>query len=185
MNEEPRPHLEPPISARDHAAGPESAPVTLVEYGDYECPHCGRAYPIVKALQERLGDRLRFVFRNFPITSSHPHAEHAAEAAEAAATQGPFWEMHDALFEHQRALDDSHLLQYAVTIGLEPSRFERDLTSHKFAHRVREDFMSGVHSGVNGTPTFFINGERYDDSWDFDSLLEAVESARRTHSMLK
>jgi protein-disulfide isomerase len=111
-------HLTPPVGERDHSQGPADAPVTLVEYGDYECPSCGQAYPIVKALQERLGARLRFVFRNFPLTNAHPHAEHAAEAAEAAAAQGRFWEMHDRLYERQRALDDAHLARHAADIGL-------------------------------------------------------------------
>src|SRR5262249_40759922 len=104
--------LTQPVSERDHIQGPDSAPVTLVEYGDYECPYCGQAYPIVKEVQQRLGDRLRFVFRNFPLTNAHPHAEHAAEAAEAAGAQGQFWEMHDSLYEHQSALDDAHLEEY-------------------------------------------------------------------------
>src|SRR5262245_21635746 len=103
------PHLTPPVGERDHAQGPADASVTLVEYGDFECPYCGQAYPIVKALQRRLGDRLRFVFRNFHLTNAHPHAEHAAEAAEAAGAQDRYWQMHDRLYEHQRALDDSHL----------------------------------------------------------------------------
>ena len=180
MNDDSLPHLDPPASTRDHSAGSEDAPVTLVEYGDFECPYCGRAYPIVKKIQERLGDRLRFIFRNFPITNSHPHAEHAAEAAEAAARQGRFWEMHDTLFEHQRALDDRHLVQYASAIGLDATDFEKELTTHVFARRVREDFMSGVRSGVNGTPTFFLNGRRHDEPWDFETLLRAVESAARS-----
>jgi protein-disulfide isomerase len=117
--------------------------VTLVEYGDYECPYCGRAYPILKAIQERMAGRLRFVFRNFPITSNHPHAQHAAEAAEAADAQGRFWEMHDTLYENQHALKDADLIGYAATLGLDTERFEQDLTRHVFRERVREDFLSG------------------------------------------
>jgi len=166
--------LNPPVTDRDHAQGSAQAALTLVEYGDYECPHCGRAHPIVKEVQRRLGPELRFVFRNFPLAEMHPHAQHAAEAAEAAGGQGRFWEMHDALFEHQRSLDDRHLVQYAQTIGLDPQRFQQDLTSHTYAGRVREDFRSGVRSGVNGTPTFFINGVRHDDSWDIETLTEAL-----------
>src|SRR6476646_7201477 len=113
-----------PVSERDHIQGPADAPVTLVEYGDYECPHCGRAYPVVKAIQRHFGRRLRFVFRNFPLAEAHPHAAHAAEAAEAAAAQGRFWEMHDSLFEHQQALDDRHLVEYAGALGLDTSRLE-------------------------------------------------------------
>ena len=158
-------------------AGLAPAPVTLVQYGDYECPYCGAAYPIVKEIQQRLGDRLRFVFRNFPITTAHPHAELAAEAAEAAGAQGKFWEMHDALFEHQRALDDGHLEGYAGAVGLDVERFDREMEDRVYAGRVREDFMSGVRSGVNGTPTFFINGRRHDDSYDLETLLAAIEAA--------
>jgi protein-disulfide isomerase len=169
--------LAVPVSARDHADGPADAPVTLVEYGDYECPHCGRAYPIVKQIQEQMGDRLRFVFRNFPLAQLHPHAQHAAEAAEAAAVQGKFWEMHDALFEHQRALDDAHLVGLARTLELDVPRFSAELTAHAHQRRVRDDFMSGVRSGVNGTPTFFINGRRHDDSWDIETLRDALESS--------
>lgn len=166
-----------PVGPRDHAQGSEAAPVTLVEYGDYECSHCGRAYPIVKAVQARLGERLRFVFRNFPLRTIHPHAEHAAEAAEAAGQHGRFWEMHDTLFEHQSALDDRHLGQYAAAIGLDRGQFDLDLRGGTYAARVREDFTSGVRSGVNGTPTFFINGRRYDGAWDEAPLAEALEKA--------
>jgi protein-disulfide isomerase len=135
------------------------------------------AYPIVKELQERLGDRLRFVFRNFPLSTMHPHAEHAAEAAETAGAHGKFWEMHDALYENQGALADDDLVQYASALGLDRSRFTSELGKHSQAARVREDFMSGARSGVNGTPTFFINGVRHDDAFDLDTLLKAMEAA--------
>jgi protein-disulfide isomerase len=168
-----------PISEeRDHIAGPAGAPVTLVEYGDYECPYCGAAYPIVKEVQARMGDTLRFVFRNFPITTSHPHAEQAAEAAEAAAVQGRFWQMHDHLYEHQRRLTDPDLHQYAEEVALDVDRFDSELAEHVHEQRVREDFMSGVRSGVNGTPTFYINGRRHDDSYDAETLLAALERAK-------
>jgi protein-disulfide isomerase len=167
-----------PVSdERDHVQGPADAPVTLVEYGDYECPYCGAAYPIIKEVQARMGERLRFVFRNFPITSSHPHAEQAAESAEAAAAQGRFWEMHDLLYENQKRLRDQDLHGYAKQLGLDVDRFDRELAEHVHAARVREDFMSGVRSGVNGTPTFYIDGVRYDDSYDLDTLLAALERA--------
>jgi protein-disulfide isomerase len=170
--------LTVPVSdERDHVQGSADAPVTLVEYGDYECPYCGAAYPIVKEVQARLGQRLRFVFRNFPITTSHPHAEHAAEAAEAAAAQGWFWEMHDHLYEHQRHLEDADLHAYAEQVGLDVGRFDEELAGHAHAERVHEDFMSGVRSGVNGTPTFYINGKRHDSSYDVDTLLAALKSA--------
>jgi protein-disulfide isomerase len=167
-----------PVSEeRDHIQGSGDAFVTLVEYGDYECPYCGAAYPIVKEVQAQMGDRLRFVFRNFPITTSHPHAEQAAEAAEAADAQGRFWEMHDHLYEHQRHLEDDSLHGYAADLGLDVERFDGELAQHVHEARVREDFMSGVRSGVNGTPTFYINGVRHDDSYDPETLLAALERA--------
>ena len=162
---------------RDHIQGPADAAVTLVEYGDYECPYCGAAYPIVKELQARMGDGLRFVFRNFPITTSHPHAEQAAEAAEAGAAQGRFWEMHDLLYENQTQLRDQDLHAYAEQLGIDVERFDKDLAEHVHAPRVREDFMSGVRSGVNGTPSFYVNGTRHDDSYDLETLLAALERA--------
>ena len=174
MTDRDQGRLSLPVTDRDHAQGSAEAAVTLVEYGDYECPHCGHAHPIVKEVQRRLGAKLRFVFRNFPLAEMHPHAQHAAEAAEAAAGQERFWEMHDTLFEHQRSLEDRHLVQYAQTLGLDAQRFLQDLTSHTYAGRVREDFRSGVRSGVNGTPTFFINGVRHDDSWDIETLTDAL-----------
>jgi protein-disulfide isomerase len=167
----------PVIEDRDHIQGPAAAAVTLVEYGDYECPYCGAAYPIIKQVQARMGERLRFVFRNFPITTSHPHAGQAAEAAEAAAAQGRFWPMHDVLFENQRHLGDRDLRGYAETLGLDVQRFDQELAGHVHAARVQEDFMSGVRSGVNGTPTFYINGARHDDSYELETLLAAVERA--------
>jgi protein-disulfide isomerase len=167
-----------PVSEdRDHIQGPAEAAVTLVEYGDYECPYCGAAYPIIKEVQERMAERLRFVFRNFPITTSHPHAEQAAEAAEAAAAQGRFWQMHDVLYENQQRLGDEDLRAYAEQLGLEVGPFDQELNEHMHAERVREDFMSGVRSGVNGTPTFYINGARYDDSYDRETLLAALDRA--------
>jgi protein-disulfide isomerase len=155
-----------PIDKRDHVRGPSDAAITLVEYGDYECPHCGRAYPAVKAIQEQLGDKLRFVFRNFPLAQLHPHAELAAETAEAAAAQGKFWEMHGALFEHQRAFELEDLVGYASQLGLDAKRIVHDLERRVHRARVEEDFISGARSGVNGTPTFFINGVRFDGDWN-------------------
>lgn len=167
-----------PVSEdRDHIQGSADTRVTLVEYGDYECPYCGEAYPIVKDIQERMGEQLRFVFRNFPITTSHPHAEQAAEAAEAAGAQGRFWKMHDHLYENQRHLRDDDLRSYADALDLELDLFVKELSEHVHADRVHEDFMSGVRSGVNGTPTFFINGLRHDDSYEFETLLSALQRA--------
>ena len=171
------PTLKPPVGPKDHLQGPPDAPVTLVEYGDYECPYCGEAYPVVKALQERLGDQICFVFRNFPLAQAHPHAEEAAEAAEAAASQGKFWEMHDLLYENQDALEPEDLVKYARALKLELPRFVLEIREHVYKERVREDFRSGVRSGVNGTPTFFINGVRHNGPFDLRSLLAAIEEA--------
>jgi len=178
MSTQWEPRLTLPVADdRDHVQGPADAAVTLLEYGDYECPFCGAAYPIVKQVQETMGERLRFVFRNFPITTAHPHAEQAAEAAEAAAAQGQFWPMHDLLYENQRHLETDDLIAYASRLGLDVPRFQRELAHHVHAARVREDFMSGVRSGVNGTPTFYIDGERYEGSYDAEPLLDALKQA--------
>ncbi len=163
-----------PRPKRDHIQGPIDAPIALVEYGDYECPYCGQAYPIVKAIQERLGDRLCFAFRNFPLANSHPHAEHAAEAAEAADAQGKFWEMHDLLYENQEALADENLAEYAQALDLDARRLIGEVLSGAHMSRVREDVQSGARGGVNGTPSFFINGVRHDGAPSFDSLLAAL-----------
>ena len=172
------PTLTMPVSDdRDHIQGPGDAPVTLVEYGDYQCPFCGAAYPILKDVQARMADRLRFVFRNFPISTSHPNAELAAEAAEAAAVQGRFWEMHDLLYENQDRLGGEDLHVYAERLGLDLETFDSELAGHAYTARVREDFMSGVRSGVNGTPTFYLNGSRYDGSYEAETLLAALEQA--------
>ncbi len=163
-----------PVGDRDHVQGPAEAPVTLVEYGDYECPYCRAAVPIVQELQQLLGDHLRFVFRHFPLTREHPHAQHAAEVAEAAGAQGKFFEMHASLFEHQETLEDEHLRQLATDLGLDIARFGRELDAHAHAERVREDFESGVRSGARGTPTFFLDDDRYDGLIGVRQLLAAV-----------
>lgn len=170
--------LTPPVNERDHAAGPPTAPLTLVEYGDLECPYCRQAFPIVKQLQQQLGKDLRFVFRHFPLTKVHAHAQHAAEAAEAAGAQGAFWQMHDRLFERQFALDDEHLIEYATELGLDADRLGGALAAGSYRGKVRDDFRGGVQSGVNGTPTFFINGVRHQGGYDLDTLLTALEAAR-------
>jgi protein-disulfide isomerase len=172
-----RAKLMVPVSDRDHVQGPTDAPVTLVEYGDFECPYCAAAQVIVKQVQEIMGDQLRFVFRHFPLTQIHPYAEHASEASEAAGAQGQFWEMHDVLYANQPSLDSLHLVMYAEELGLEAKRFVRELEEGIYRERVRGDFLSGVRSGVNGTPAFFIEGVRYDGSWDLSPLVEALESA--------
>jgi protein-disulfide isomerase len=169
----------------DHSIGPTDAPVTLVEYGDYQCPHCYRAHPIVTAIRKRLGAKLRFVFRNFPMAELHPEAMHAAEAAESVGVHGgasAYWAMHDAIYEHQQdsydALDDAHLVRYAAKAGADPKSVQRDLDDETFASGVRAEFMGGLRSGVNGTPTFFINGVRFDGNWaNVDDFLSALETA--------
>jgi protein-disulfide isomerase len=173
-----RPMLALPVSdQRDHVQGPETAIVTLVEYGDYECSYCGKAYPVMKELRRRFADQMRLVFRNFPLAQIHPHAQAAAEAAEAASAQGRFWEMHDLLYERQNALEDEDLMSYAGELRLDLGRFEMELAREVHAERIREDFMSGVRSGVNGTPTFFINGRRHDGGYNLQSLSEAILAA--------
>jgi protein-disulfide isomerase len=167
--------LTPPVSKRDHAQGRDDAPVTLVEYGDYQCPYCGAAYPEVKRVQKALGKRLRFVFRNFPLTQAHPYALIAAEAAEAAALHGKFWEMHDLIYENQADLEPDILPAWAEKVGLDLDEFGTAIQQGVVTKRIKEDRMSGIRSGVNGTPSFFINGTRYDGTPDYDSLLAAVE----------
>lgn len=163
-----------PDPERDHIQGPPTATLMLLEYGDFQCPYCGAAYPIVKEVQKLLDGRLCFAFRNFPLTNIHPHAEHAAEAAESAGAQGKYWEMHDALFENQTALRDENVAQYAAQLGLDARRLMGQVVSGEYAWRVREDFRSGVRCDVNGTPTFFVNGIRFDEASDVDSLIEAL-----------
>jgi protein-disulfide isomerase len=148
----------------------------VVEYGDYQCPSCGEANPIVDEIQRRLGDDLCFVFRNFPLTEVHPYAEHAAEAAEASAAQGKFWKMHGMLYAHQDALDDRHLAAYGASLGIASTEIIQALTAQTYMERIHEDFLSGVRSGVNGTPTFFINGKRHDGPFDFNSLFAAISA---------
>jgi protein-disulfide isomerase len=172
--------LRETVNTNDHIQGKKDAKVTLVEYGDYECPYCGQAYPIVKELQKIEGTKLKFVFRNFPLEQVHPHAVPAACAAEAAAKQGKFWEMHDLLYENQEALEDNDLLIYAKELKLDIPQFTKDMESDEIKNKVEVDFMSGVRSGVNGTPTFFINGIRHDGSYELPFLKEAIAMALKT-----
>jgi protein-disulfide isomerase len=159
-----------PIRPFDHVQGPQDAPFTLVEYGDYECPDCGRLYLILRDLQRDIGSQLRIVFRQYPLSGIHPHAQQAAEAAEAAAAQGKFWEMHTLLFERQQALRTKDLIHYAEELSLDAERFRRELKNQTYSERVRTDFLAGVQNGVYGTPGLFLNGVRYDKEWDNDSL---------------
>lgn len=174
-------HLYLPVTERDHAMGPADAPVTLVEYGDYECPYCGEAYPVLKAVQQALGDRLRFVFRNFPISELHPDAMRAAEFAEAAAQYGQFWQAHDLLYEHQRALSEPDLLAYGERLGVGAATL-RQAFDGGFDQKIEQDFTAGVRSGVNGTPTLFINGLRYDGRRDAASLIDLLTRVAATAS---
>lgn len=168
--------LSLPVSSDDHIQGSREAAVVLVEYGDYQCPRCGQAFGVVKQLQRCFTHQLGFVFRNFPVVRLHPHAQHAAEAAEAAAVQGKFWQMHDLLFEHQAALGDGCLVEYASWLALDIPQFLRDLSGHVYLERVYRDLESAVGSGVEATPAFFING-CYQAAWDLDILFRAVEQA--------
>lgn len=167
----------PVNESRDHIQGPVTAAVTLVEYGDYECPYCAQAYLIVKEVQERLGNKVRFVFRNFPLTRLRPHAYQSALAVETAAAQGKFWEMYDFLFKHGQSLTDDNLKLSAAKLGLNVNKFDLEFRDRTYSRHVDEDIQSGEVSGVTKTPTFFINGDRYDDSWDLDSLLSALDEA--------
>ena len=172
-----RTRLAVPVSERDHSQGPASAAVTLVQYGDYECPYTRQSTIVVRAIQQQLGDQLRFIFRNFPLTEIHPHALHAAFAAEAAATQGKFWQMHDYIFHHQHTLEDSDLEQFAAAVGLDVQQFAHDMAERPYIGRIEEDLHNGLRSGVRGTPTFFINGVLYPGSWEQEALLAALEEA--------
>jgi protein-disulfide isomerase len=180
MAEDPdRPtRLSIPVNERDHVRGNPDAPLTLLEYGDYECSSCGRAYPIVHQLREHFGERMRFVFRHFPQSNVHPRASVAAQAAEAAGVQGKYWEMHDMLFEHQQDLADADLNQYALRLGLEIYKFQAEVGSEHFSRRVEADYESGVASGVKGTPTFFIENRRYTGEREFEAIRRALESAK-------
>jgi formate-nitrite transporter family protein len=163
--------LADPVNERDHALGPADAPITIVEYGDYECPDCLNAVPIMEEVRNQLGQRLRFVFRHFPQSSVHPHASMAAEAAEAAADQGKFWEMHKLLFKHQKELVDIDFSHLALTLGLEIYRFETSRTQEQHHRRIDADYASGVRSGVRGTPTLFINGRRYEGAIEAAAII--------------
>jgi formate-nitrite transporter family protein len=169
--------LTPPVTERDHVLGPADARVTLVEYGDFECPHCGALEPVIEAARTAFGDNLRFVFRHFPLRSSHPHSLPAAKAAEAAGEQGRFWEMFRRLYERQTELGDEDLRRHAQAIGLDLPRFERELTARAHEVRIREDLVSASQSGATGTPSLFINGELYTGSLGRDEVFAALARA--------
>lgn len=174
----PTPALNPPLGPKDHILGPPDGGLVMVEYGDYECPHCGRAAPIVEAILKKFADKLTFGFRHFPLAKIHRHARLAAQAAEAAGAQGKFWEMHAMLFQHQDALEAEDLAKYAAGLDLDVPRFVRELGDGTYSERVREDLASGIRSGVNGTPTFFIQNKRFNGGYDFDALVAALSESR-------
>ena len=173
------PRLRVPVTDRDHVRGPARASVTLVEYGDFQCPFCGAAYWVLRDLEDRFRRDFRFVYRHFPLTEIHPYALIAAESAEAAGAQGKFWDMHDLLFQNQPYFELENLIAYANAIGLDIGAFTSDLETHRHIPKIREDFMGGARSGVNGTPTLFINGERFDNPVDEALLTRAIDAARR------
>ena len=171
--------LKIPVTQEDHIQGDQHALITLVEYGDYECPYCGSAYPIVKRIQKHFGKQLRFVFRNFPLAESHPYARIAAMTAEFAATHNKFWEMHDLLYENQEALDITDLLNYATSLDLPATDLQAAIENETFSHKIKNDFMGGVRSGVNGTPAFFINGNLYKGSFEYEDFVAALDQAKQ------
>jgi protein-disulfide isomerase len=165
-------NLSIPVGPDDHSSGPLDAKLTVVEYGDYQCPYCGQAFPIVEKLRATFADSMRFVFRNLPLSDMHPHAEAAAEIAEALASQGKFWEMHDTLYENQRDLSDAALRRYISAVGGDVDKAMSDIAGGDPRSRVEADFEGAIRSGANGTPTFFVNGERYDGSWQYEPFAE-------------
>jgi protein-disulfide isomerase len=175
--------LAVPVDDRDHVLGPEDAPVTLVEYGDFQCPYCARAHPIVQELLRRRTNLLRFAYRHFPLINVHPYAELAAEAAEAAGARGRFWPVHDWLFANQDRLSPVTLIAALVGMGLDGEAIAGELRDHDFLDKVQSDFVSGVRSGVNGTPAFFINGMRYEGGHSLPELVTAVDAAARASDM--
>ena len=166
-----------PVHQWDHIRGPESAAFTLVEYGDYQCPDCGRLFGTLQSVQQEFGTRLRLVYRHYPLSGIHKHAQMAAEAAEAASSQGRFWEMHDLLFEHQDALEQKHLLRYGEQLELDVDRLRRELKQETHLERVRQDFIAGVQNGVNGTPGLFLNGVRQPGDFDERALIALLKGA--------
>jgi protein-disulfide isomerase len=169
-----------PVHEWDHIRGPADAPFTLVEYGDYECPDCGRLFGVLQGLQQEFSTRLRLVYRHYPLSGIHKHAQMAAEAAEAAGAQGRFWEMHDLLFQNQNALDEKHLLHYAEQLGLDVDLFHRELKQGSYAERLRQDFIAGVQNGVNGTPGLFLNGVRQPGDFDEQALIALIKAVPST-----
>lgn len=168
-------NLRVAVNENDQKQGNPQAPVILVEYGDYECPYCGEAYPIIKEIQNYFDDKLLFVFRNFPLAEMHPNALAAACVAESAANQHKFWEVHDLIYENQEDISFNQLMKYARTVGTDIKKLESDMNSLKVINKVEGDMESGARSGVNGTPTFFINGKRHNGNYEFEELKNALE----------
>jgi protein-disulfide isomerase len=168
--------LTPAVGKDDHIQGATDAPLVLLEYGDYQCSYCGQAYGIIKSVQKKFGEKLQFVFRNFPLNEAHPDAFNAALVAEAAAVQGKFWEMHDIIYEHQDALDLESLAGYAKEIGMDADQFERDIHGTTLSDKVEQDFEIGIRSGVNGTPSFYVNGEKFEGDWSEQGLTAFLDS---------
>jgi protein-disulfide isomerase len=166
--------IPPLLKERDHILGSETAPINFVEYGDYQCPRCCQAHQMVKAICQQLDTQICFGFRHFPLSAIHPYAQYAAEVAEAASAQAHFWQVHDYLFEHQQRLGNGQLLRYVKQLGMDIDRFEREIAEHQYTERVHQDMVSGIQGGVNGTPTFFINGDRYDGAYDYDAILAKI-----------
>ncbi|HCO68676.1 MAG TPA: disulfide bond formation protein DsbA [Dysgonomonas sp.] len=168
--------LRVPVTDKDHVQGSPDASIELVEYGDYQCPYCGKAYYEVKKIQEEMGGNLKFVFRNFPLISIHKHALNAAVAAEAAGDMGKYWEMHDIIFENQQALDDADLVKYAGEIGLDEEEFKSMFSDKKYEAKIEKELEGGLRSGVNGTPSFFINGKKYEGEYSAKVMIEHLQS---------
>jgi len=178
MNQPSRPNvLAVPVNHSDHILGPQTAAVTIVEYGDFECPNCGQAYAALKIIRKHFGERLRLVFRHFPLREVHPHAELAAEAAEAAGAQNKFWSMHDLLFENQRHLNAKSVRRCAEAAELDLERYDYEMSDHVYLQRVQEHIDSGTRSGARSTPTFFVNGVQGDVSFGLEHLEQAIEAA--------
>lgn len=169
--------LKTAVNEKDHQYGEASAPIEIVEYGDFQCPNCGDAFYVIKKIEEVFGNQVRFIFRNFPLSESHQYAKVAALAAEAAGVQGKYWEMHDAIFENQDQLNEDLLYELAQKISLDVAQFEKDVQSSALNEKVETDFESGMRSGVSGTPSFFVNGQKFDGGADdlFDMLKDSAE----------
>ena len=177
--------LKPPVHEQDHIKGKMNAPVVLVEFGDFQCPHCGAAYPMIKEIENKFKDQMAFVFRHFPLSEIHPYAQAAAVASEAAANQGKFWQMHGLIFENQSELGLPMLLELAESLKLDMKAFQKDFKDPKLFAKVEADFESGIVSGVNGTPSFYINGIKYDGAYEMKSLSHEIDQSLKKQRVAK